>query len=356
MHVVGMVSSLDHVCARYRLAAFRPYLESAGHSLEIHSWPGRWWRHLWRNWSLWQALRRADLVVVQRRLVGRWRLRWVRAAARVLAYDFDDAIFLRHSYDPRGPYSDKRRRRFARMVQNADVVLAGNRFLQEQAEKLLPPWERGASEAAAPSTQVLLVPTCVDTMRYAPARHTRTENCTLVWIGSSSTLRALEKMRRVLDGLGEKRPGLNLRLICDRSIELAKLMVCFCPWSQATETNDLAAADIGISWLPDDAWSLGKCGLKVLQYMAAGLPVVVNPVGLQRELVTPGVTGFWAETPEEWLAAIERLSCDPALRSRMGAAGRRRVQAEFHVKQGAALWLELLESLSTRSAAQTAPV
>ena len=34
-----------------------------------------------------------------------------------------------------------------------------------------------------------------------------------------------------------------------------------------------------MSWLPDDLWSRGKCGLKVLQYQAAGLPVVANPVG-----------------------------------------------------------------------------
>ncbi|MCI0380742.1 MAG: glycosyltransferase family 4 protein, partial [Gemmataceae bacterium] len=331
MHVFGMVSSPDHVCARYRLAAFRPYLEAAGHSLAIHSWPGRWWRHLWRNWSLWQALRRADLVVVQRRLLGRWRLRWLRSAARVLAYDFDDAIFLRHSYDPRGPHSDKRRRRFVRMVQNADVVLAGNRFLMEEAENC----RLGLAKGRSGRARSWLVPTCVDTSRYAPAQHAQTENCTLVWIGSSSTLRALEKMRKALDWLGAKQPRLNLRLICDRSIELEKLPIRFCPWSQATETRDLASADIGISWLPDDDWSLGKCGLKVLQYMAAGLPVVVNPVGVQRELVTPGVTGLWAETPEEWSAAIERLSGDPELRRRMGAAGRRRVDAEFHVKQGA---------------------
>src|SRR5262249_22301961 len=104
-----------------------------------------------------------------------------------------------------------------------------------------------------------------------------------------------------------------------------------------------------ISWLPDDAWSQGKCGLKVLQYMAAGLPVVANPVGVQASFVESGVTGFWAETPESWVEAIGRLVGDAALRRRLGQAGRRRVEHDFHVERGAALWLEVLDRLQSES-------
>ena len=64
------------------------------------------------------------------------------------------------------------------------------------------------------------------------------------------------------------------------------------PWTEASEAVEIAGADIGISWMPDDAWSRGKCGLKVLQYLAAGLPVVANPVGVQIEMVRHGETGF----------------------------------------------------------------
>ena len=107
----------------------------------------------------------------------------------------------------------------------------------------------------------------------------------------------------------------------------------------------MAAADVGISWVPDDLWSRGKCGLKVLQYMAAGLPVVANPVGVQADLVRHGETGFLARTPAEWVEALRRLGADPELRCRLGAAGRRRVEAEFSVEAGAARWLTLLHGL-----------
>jgi glycosyltransferase involved in cell wall biosynthesis len=135
-----------------------------------------------------------------------------------------------------------------------------------------------------------------------------------------------------------------LKVICDRSLKLAHLPIRFCPWDQATEAQELANADIGISWLPPDAWSQGKCGLKVLQYMAAGLPVVANPVGVQATLVRHGQNGLLAETAGQWLAGIRQLAADPQLRQRMGTNGQGLVARGFHVTQGAAAWLELLKT------------
>jgi glycosyltransferase involved in cell wall biosynthesis len=126
---------------------------------------------------------------------------------------------------------------------------------------------------------------------------------------------------------------------------LNHLPVDFRPWHETTETADLADADIGISWLPDDAWSDGKCSLKVLQYMAAGLPVVANPVGMQKKLVRPGDTGFLAATPDEWEDAVRQLANDPDLRRRMGLAGRRRLEAEYDVSRGTIAWEQVLQSL-----------
>src|SRR6202041_48939 len=104
----------------------------------------------------------------------------------------------------------------------------------------------------------------------------------------------------LLEAIGSGVSGIRLKLICDRTMSVKKLPVDFCPWSEATEASDIASASIGISWVPDDDWSRGKCGLKVLQYMAAGLPVVANPVGVQAEFVQHEVTGFLVQTPEEW--------------------------------------------------------
>ena len=129
-----------------------------------------------------------------------------------------------------------------------------------------------------------------------------------------------------------------------------------CPWSVATEARDLAAADIGISWLADIPFNRGKCGLKVLQYMAAGLPVVANPIGVTSRLVIHGKTGFLASTPEEWAEAIKRLAENPVLRRQMGVAARRIVEERYSVNAWSPQFAELIhdsasEMKSRRSAA-----
>jgi glycosyltransferase involved in cell wall biosynthesis len=327
VHLIALVESPDHVCARYRLAAFAPGLESAGHTLELRAMP----RTPWGKFALGGDLRRADVVIVQRKLLPRWQLALLRRRVPRLLFDFDDAVWLRDSYAGRGPLSGRRERRFAAMLRSADAVVAGNAFL------------RAAALRWAPSERIAVIPTCVDPSRYPMAEHVRaTEGVQLVWVGSSSTLQGLEQVRRMLDGLGLAHPGLHLKLICDRFLALPNLPVVPCRWSEADELEQIAAADVGISWVPDDAWSRGKCGLKVLQYMAAGLPVVANPVGVQAEMVRPGETGYLAETPEQWSDAVGRLAADPVLRARLGRNGRALVEARFGCERGAALWNELL--------------
>jgi glycosyltransferase involved in cell wall biosynthesis len=337
MRITALVKNLDHVCCRYRLAAFQPFLERAGHRVQFVPLPSGWWG----GFSLPRCLSPTDVIIVQRKLLSADQLKQVRARSRWLIFDYDDAVFLRDSYAARGPYSDRRLAGFARMIHTADIVTAGNRFLAEQATL----WK--ASE------RVVTIRTCIDPQRYRVAEHRRTRGAVLTWIGSSATLCGLEQVRPMWDEIGRRLPGLSLRIICDRTLSLPNLPVCFCPWSERDEARLLAAADIGISWLPDDAWSRGKCGLKVLQYMAAGLPVVANPVGVQAQLVQDGRTGFLVNNTEQWVEAIDRLSRDPELRRRMGQAARRVVESDFDIRSGAAQWLDLLRQLDPEPAVPT---
>jgi glycosyltransferase involved in cell wall biosynthesis len=120
-------------------------------------------------------------------------------------------------------------------------------------------------------------------------------------------------------------------VICDRVPDFNVLPVIAIQWSERTEASEISASDVGVNWIPDDLWSLGKCGLKILQYQAAGLPVIANPVGIHKKLIEPGVTGFLAQTPTEWLEAIRTLASDPSLRERMGKVARARVEANYSV-------------------------
>jgi glycosyltransferase involved in cell wall biosynthesis len=274
-----------------------------------------------------------DVVILQRRLPSLLELASLRRRANRLVFDFDDAVFLRDSFSTRGLTSRRRQLRFSAVVRVADVVVAGNAWLAERARA------KGAA-------YVVVVPTCVEPALYPCSGHEPMDAGTrLVWVGSSSTLRGLERARGLLDHVGRSIRDVRLKLVCDRFASFGRLAVESCVWRESTETDEIAAADIGISWLPDDDWSRGKCGLKVLQYMAAGLPVVANAVGVQADIVRHGETGFLATTAYEWAAAVRTLAEDPNLRRRMGAAGRARVEREYSVTCGARSWCEILAAL-----------
>lgn len=326
--VLALVESESHVCCRYRLTAFRPALEAAGHTLTVRSIP----RDVIARLRLYAAARRFDVVVVQRKLLALPELVVLRRFARRLVFDFDDAVWLRDSYSGKGFHSGKRRRRFWATVRRCDAVVAGNRFLVEEVRPLNP--------------NVVVIPTCVDPAAYPLAEHARSPGeARLVWVGSSSTLQGLERNRAMLDAVGHAVPGVRLAVICDRFPTFDHLPVNPIAWDGATEVAELATSDIGIGWVPDDPWSRGKCGLKLLQYMAAGLAVVANPVGVQADIITHGETGLLATSNDEWVDAVRTLAENPDLRRRLGRAGRERVEREYSVGVGGRRWVELLTGL-----------
>ena len=308
MRLAALVEHPDHVCCRYRLRAFEPILRSAGCTIDYVP--------LTRAWSLvpaaWQTLHRADAVVLQRQFLQGWQRFLLRRATRHLIFDFDDAVFLRDSYSPRGLQSHRRaRRKYLMSGRHIEPVRNDGR-------------------------------TTIHCDRIASLQRRSgawSDNCE----ARGDDLMAHSEWSRWL--------GLSLKLICDRFFHLRNMPVIPCPWTAAGEAREIAAADIGISWIPDDDWSRGKCGLKILQYMAAGLPVVANPVGVHRELIVHGETGFLADSPEEWIDAVGRLKHDRDLRRRMGRAGRRRLENHFSVRAGARQWLELLGKLGARKRA-----
>src|SRR6202044_481817 len=119
----------------------------------------------------------------------------------------------------------------------------------------------------------------------------------------------------------------------------------FHPWQLETESTELSQIGIGISPLPDTPWEQGKCGVKILQYMACGIPVVASPVGVNAQLVVDGVNGFLAKNTDEWTTALRTLIADSNQRQRFGAAGREAVEKQYTVQAAAAAVNSVLRSL-----------
>jgi glycosyltransferase involved in cell wall biosynthesis len=120
------------------------------------------------------------------------------------------------------------------------------------------------------------------------------------------------------------------------------------PWSEETEAADVHRFDVGIMPLPDGPFEKGKCGYKLIQYMAAGIPVVASPVGINSQIVEHGINGFLASSESEWAQALEYLRDNPEERKRMGIAGRKKVETEYDLAVTAPQLLHLLESAALR--------
>ncbi|HUF38973.1 MAG TPA: glycosyltransferase family 4 protein [Anaerolineales bacterium] len=273
---------------------------------------------------------RYDLLWVEKEF-----LPWLPAFAPALlktpyAVDFDDAHFHRYDRHRSSLVRLLLGKKVDAVMRRAAVVVAGNEYLADRARRA------GAGE-------VVIIPTVVDTLRYPPAAGDGDLAAFRIgWIGAPVTagyLRSIEPaLRRVL------RDGASLTVIGAESPFGADFPVDARPWTEKTEAAELGRLDAGIMPLPDEPFERGKCGYKLIQYMAAGLPVVASPVGVNAQIVEPGINGFLAETDDEWVAALETLRRDPALRRRLGSAGRAKVHAEYDLEVTAPMLLAALES------------
>lgn len=295
---------------RYRALQFFPRLSQAGFLATHVAAAGNPRTYL--N-TLRQAAA-ADIVVVMRKTFPAPYLWLLRRFSRKLIFDFDDAIFCNTDGSP----SATRMNRFVAMASACDHVFAGNRFLADNATRHNP--------------AVTVIPTCVDIAKYQAHAKQPHDFIDLVWIGSSSTKKYLADAMPWLATASRGMPQLRLKIIADFDLPNAGIPTIPVPWHAQTEAHELASSHIGIAPMRDDDWSRGKCALKVLQYMAAGLPVVSSMAGANAEVTIAGETGFLPATPEEWVECIERLARNESMRQRFGKAGRLRAEAEYSIE------------------------
>lgn len=255
-----------------------------------------------------------------------------------LIVDYDDAVF--HRYDQHGNPLVRRLlgRKIDAVMRRADLVTAGNGYLAERA-------------ASAGCRRVERLPTVVDLDRYRVAGERMRDGPVVIgWIGSPSTAGYLRQLDPALRALAREHV-IRCVAVGARADQVQGALFERREWTEESEVNAITGFDIGIMPLPDEPWERGKCGYKLIQYMACGVPVVASPVGVNTEIVTPGVNGALAATPEQWLAALAQLADDPELRARQGAEGRRRVEAWYSLQAQAPRLVGMLQEAVRRGRA-----
>lgn len=303
----------------YRIQHYFPFLKETGFSVDLLTSRTHFFKVL-------EYIRGADVLYIQRLLFNPLKVSLIRAAVKKIVYDFDDAVM----YGSRGE-SPTRARKFRNMVKHADAILCGNHFLLQEAKRYR-------------DDHVYYVPTVVDTECYPVKNHAEKQPVTVGWIGSRSTLRYLIDLEEVVRKIPDRNRVL-FKIVADKSLTTGAPNVVFEQWSAEGEKKLLNGFDIGVMPLRDDLWSRGKCGLKLLQYMACGLPSITQPFGVAGEMITDGVNGLLRTDMDGWRDAIEKLAGDVPERIRIGSAARETVEEKYSLRAWGPKVREIIQNL-----------
>lgn len=347
--LLAFTQSARDPASRFRLVQYLPALRQAGWQVDHRpNRPDRQWvsplksrvprglhnraaRVLMsaRRWREVAGADRYDVVFVNRDL-ARWSMGMepvlLRRNPRIV-YDFDDALYV-------GGIGERRAEWYCR---HAAWVTPGNETLAEYARRH--------------NDNVTVIPTVIDVEAYRVRNGSRAGDSPVRvgWSGADTSIRST--LIRFLPVLVEaqRKVDFELVVITNTRPELPvpdDFRWTFVPWRPEQEGRMAELFDIGIMPLRDDVFERGKCGLKLLQYMAAGLPSISSPVGVNREITVEGRTGLLASSSEEWIEALEHLVRSPELHRPMGEASRRRCVEEYSVARWLPTVLDVLDRAS----------
>jgi glycosyltransferase involved in cell wall biosynthesis len=258
-----------------------------------------------------------------------------KVLGKKIIYDFDDAIWLPNTSKENSLVSIlKWNSKVSSICKWSYVISCGNEYLCDFAKQF--------------NSRVYLNPTTIDTERlHNPLRYLKKSNEDIInigWTGTHSTLKYLETIIPVIKSLETQFPSLiRFIVIADTKPSFKFSSFHFVPWSKETEIQDLLQFDIGLMPLTNDVWSKGKCGFKLLQYLALGIPAIASPVGVNASIIEQGVNGFLCDSLEQWENKIKTLIKSSELRKKMGESGRTKIINYYSLNSNSATFLSLFE-------------
>lgn len=299
--------------SRIRIINLLPELEKEGINADVVKYP----RGSLEKIRLIKMCNQFDMTFLQKKLLSPIDAVLLRKYARKLIFDFDDAIYYRHD-EHRTVKSRSRYLKFKFLVSKVDLVVAGNRILADYASRF--------------NRNVVVIPSAVETRNIPLKDYQKQCDKTIIgWVGGEVNLPHLGLLTPVLRKLSLDH-RIQLRILSSRGLEIPSIDVNFVPWSADTQENEIALFDIGVMPLPNNKYTEGKCGYKVLQYMAASVPPVCSDVGINRDIIEDGKDGFVISSIDMFYGAIKTLIEDKALRQNMGTKAREKVEGRFSIQ------------------------
>ena len=253
---------------------------------------------------------KSDIVWLQRDLIsGMPTLEYF--IKKPIVFDIDDAIWLSK---PFGKFT------IEQICKRSSLIFAGNEFIRNYLSRY--------------NTNIVIVPTAIDTDRFKPSFYTRdaTDEFVIGWTGTSINLIYLTQIEKPLTAFLEKWPNTYIHILCDdipKFKHLPSHKLKFTKWSVNNECEVIKNWDVGIMPLPGDEFSKGKCSFKMLQYMASEIPVIVSNVGMNVHILQKSLVGIGIDDDSQWVDALEHLYFNKNTSSEMGVNGRKVVLSEY---------------------------
>jgi len=276
-----------------------------------------------------------DLVWIEKELFP-WFPAWFESLLSLFkvpyVVDYDDAVYHRYDLHPSPLIRRLLGRKIDRVMHHAALVIVGNDYLAERAK-----------QAGARKVEVL--PSVVDVQSYKTKPAAVGLSFRIGWIGSPVTAPYLDGVGEALAKLSQEM-DIHITLIGSGEFDPFKnIPTTRHSWSEGLERSIGEMFDIGIMPLIDGPFERGKCGYKLIQYMAAGLPVIASPIGVNKQIVRPGENGYLAASTAEWLDAFRKLGNNPELRLKMGQSGRQQAEQLYNLSVTAPWVLDRLSSV-----------
>lgn len=327
IQVIFLIVSHTMPSSRFRVKQYLGYLNELGIEPVVREIP----KKLFERLRLFRSLSSYDIVFLQKRLFQKWLLKLIRMNSHTLVYDFDDAVLYRDS-NSRNFNSFTRRTRFVNTVTYADHVIAGNPYLKHIADRY--------------SANVTVIPTGIDADRYVPtAEADVTPPFTIGWIGSRSNLMLLKQLVAPLNELYRLCPNFRLKIVCDDFIDGFDCPVEKKLWREEDEIADIQSFHIGVMPLVENQWTKGKCALKLLQYMACGLPSVATATAVTSAMIREAENGFLIHEPSQWVEKLKFLLENSEHFHRLGQNARCTIMGRYDARTVAGMYADVFHGL-----------
>jgi len=324
---------------RYRVMQYLPSLERSGINYKVISVTSRflteymirspemavWKRLIYYTLFLIERFIRSWLIILRASMYDRiflQRVTFPLGLEKILKklnpniiFDIDDAIYLP---DVQG---DDPITKLKKLIKESEVkailrvskcVIVENEYIKKYVSRFCP--------------RIYKIPGPIDTDRYTAKKAYRTGDIVVGWIGSPATTPYLHMLDDVFKQILENDSDVSIHLIGAGKYSLDGYELKKIPWSAENEIEELQKFDIGVMSMPDNKWTRGKLGCKMLQYMALGIPTIASDTITNREMLEDGVNGFLVKTEEEWVQAIKKLIDSPSLRRDIGFRGRQTIE------------------------------